>query len=163
MHYCNDSVKCVTLITIFFFLFFSDINECAGERDGCEHFCQNTIGSYYCMCRDGYYLHQDEKTCLGRQRFYLHQDKKPSLGSDSLFKPPSTFFSFYYYQRSITITAWKCPYSKLFWFVFSRICTEYGKIRMRENTDQNNSEHGHFLYSVYNLKIYANQLFELFI
>ena len=46
----------------------------------------------------------------------------------------------------------KCPYSELFWSVFSRIRTEYGEIqsvspylaRMRENADQNNSEYGHF-------------------
>ena len=45
-----------------------------------------------------------------------------------------------------------CPYSELFWSVFSRIWTEYGEIRsaspfsaqMRENTDQNNSEFEHF-------------------
>ena len=50
----------------------------------------------------------------------------------------------------------KCPYSELFWFVFSNIRTEYGEIRsispysalMRENMDQNNSEYGHFLRSV---------------
>ena len=49
----------------------------------------------------------------------------------------------------------KYPYSKLFWSVFSRIRTEYADIRiifpylvrMRENTDQNNSEYGHFLCS----------------
>ena len=48
-----------------------------------------------------------------------------------------------------------CPYSELFWFVFSRIRTQSGKIRsispysvqMRENTDQNYSEYGHFLRS----------------
>ena len=46
----------------------------------------------------------------------------------------------------------KCPYSELFWFLFSHIRTEYGEIpsislysvQMRENTDQNNSEYGHF-------------------
>ena len=46
----------------------------------------------------------------------------------------------------------KCPCSKFFWSVFSRIWTEYGEIlrislhsvRIRENTDQKNSEHGHF-------------------
>ena len=64
----------------------------------------------------------------------------------------------------------KCPYEELFWSVFShirrekcsylkffrsllyRILTEYGEIRsispysvrMRENTDQKNSEYGHF-------------------
>ena len=49
----------------------------------------------------------------------------------------------------------KRPYSELFWSLFSRIRIEYGKIRsifpysvqMRENTDQNNSEYGHFLRS----------------
>ena len=43
-------------------------------------------------------------------------------------------------------------YSELFWSIFSRIRTEYEEIlrsspysvRMRENMDQNNSEHGHF-------------------
>ena len=50
-----------------------------------------------------------------------------------------------------------CLYSELFWSVFSRIRTEYGEIlrispysvRMRENTDQNNSEYCHFLRSAY--------------
>ena len=35
----------------------------------------------------------------------------------------------------------KCPYSELFWFVFSRIRTECGEIL---RTDQNNSEYGYF-------------------
>ena len=45
----------------------------------------------------------------------------------------------------------KCPYSELFWSVFSRIRTEYGEIRsffpysvrMRANADPNNSKYGH--------------------
>ena len=49
----------------------------------------------------------------------------------------------------------KSPYSKLFWFAFSHTRTEYGEmlriceylVRMRENTDQNNSEYGYFLRS----------------
>ena len=51
----------------------------------------------------------------------------------------------------------KCPYSELFWSVFSRIRTKYEKIlrispysvRIRENMDQNNSKYGDFLHSVY--------------
>ena len=51
----------------------------------------------------------------------------------------------------------KCQYSELFWSAFSRIRTEYEDIlrifsylvRMRENTDQNNLEYGHFLRSGY--------------
>ena len=50
----------------------------------------------------------------------------------------------------------KCTHSELFWSIFSPIRTEYGEIRsislysvrMWENADQNNSEHGHFLRSV---------------
>ena len=46
----------------------------------------------------------------------------------------------------------KCTYSELFWSVFSRIRTEYGEmqsispylVQIRENTDQNNSQYGHF-------------------
>ena len=57
--------------------------------------------------------------------------------------------------QSITLRE-KCPYSELFWSAFSHIWTEYGEIlrispysaRMRENTDQNHSEYGHFLRSV---------------
>ena len=46
----------------------------------------------------------------------------------------------------------KCPYSEFFWFSFSLIRTEYSEmlrifpysVWMRENTDQKNSEYGHF-------------------
>ena len=50
----------------------------------------------------------------------------------------------------------KCLYSELFWFVFSRIRTEYREIRstpysvrMLKNADQNNSEYGPFSGSVW--------------
>ena len=51
----------------------------------------------------------------------------------------------------------KCPYSGIFWSVFSRTWDEYGEIRsispyavrMQENTDHKKSEYGHFLWSVY--------------
>ena len=47
----------------------------------------------------------------------------------------------------------KCQYSELFWSAFPRIWTEYGEIRsispysvrIRENTEQNNSKYRHFL------------------
>ena len=65
----------------------------------------------------------------------------------------------YFWKKTNSITdVWqyslrkKCPYSELLWSVFSRIRSEYGEIqsistysvRMQENTDQNNSEYGHF-------------------
>ena len=53
----------------------------------------------------------------------------------------------------------KFPYSELFWSAFFRIRIENGEIlrispylvRMRENTDQNNFEYGHFLPTVWEL------------
>ena len=58
-------------------------------------------------------------------------------------------------KESLTLRK-KCPYSELFWSVFSRIRAVYGEIlvaspysvQMRENEDQNNSEYGRFLRSV---------------
>ena len=41
----------------------------------------------------------------------------------------------------------KCPYSELFWSIFSRTRTEYS-VWMRENTDQNNCQYENFLCSV---------------
>ena len=62
-----------------------------------------------------------------------------------MFTQAIKFYTFHYLLRK------KCPYSELLWSVFSRIRTEYGEIirislysvRMRENTDQNNSEYRH--------------------
>ena len=50
-----------------------------------------------------------------------------------------------------------CPYLEFFWSAFSRTRIEYGEIRsispysvrMRENTDQKNSEYGHFPCCIY--------------
>ena len=59
----------------------------------------------------------------------------------------------------------KCPYSELFWSVFSRMRTEYREIlrifpysvRMRENADQNNSEYGHFSRRAWQYKLVYNR------
>ena len=48
------------------FFYFSDIDECSREDDDCGQLCINTFGSYKCICKDGYYLHHDGKTCLGK-------------------------------------------------------------------------------------------------
>ena len=37
-----------------FFSFTADANECEINNGGCEHDCQNTLGSFFCSCRDGY-------------------------------------------------------------------------------------------------------------
>lgn len=40
-----------------------DIDECAVDNGGCNHFCNNYIGGYYCSCRSGYELQSDGKFC----------------------------------------------------------------------------------------------------
>ena len=55
----------------------------------------------------------------------------------------------------------KYPYLELFWSAFSCIRIEHGEIlrispysvQMRENADQNNWEYGHFLRSVFLLRV----------
>ena len=69
----------------------------------------------------------------------------------------STWVFFFYniFFKKLSLRK-KCPYSALHCTVFSRIRTEYGEIQsisphsvwMRENTDQKNSEYGHFSCSV---------------
>lgn len=39
-----------------------DINECAQGNTGCEY-CQNTVGSFECICPDGFELAVDQKSC----------------------------------------------------------------------------------------------------
>ena len=83
--------------------------------------------------------------------------------------PDNSIFIHYYHCIFIYIVVWlhlvlqyfsndrspslrkMCLFSKLFWSVCSRIWTEYGEscitlysVRMRENTDQNNSQFEHF-------------------
>lgn len=46
--------------------FLKDINECNLNTDGCEKYCHNLIGSYYCSCQVGYQLGPDLHACVGK-------------------------------------------------------------------------------------------------
>ena len=48
------------------YLIFSDINECQSRNGGCQHGCIDTHGSYRCMCRDGFKLRSDKRSCDGK-------------------------------------------------------------------------------------------------
>ncbi|XP_037820017.1 uncharacterized protein LOC119609351 [Lucilia sericata] len=47
-----------------------DINECKEEKP-CDQTCINTVGSYYCKCREGFSLQADQQSC---KKIDLHHD-----------------------------------------------------------------------------------------
>ena len=47
-----------------------DINECLLNNGGCSQLCHNFIGGYYCSCRMGYTLHDNERDCIGINSFF---------------------------------------------------------------------------------------------
>jgi len=46
-------------------MFYSDIDECVQGLAGCSQNCNNTAGSYFCTCMDGFELGSDNHTCTG--------------------------------------------------------------------------------------------------
>ena len=48
------------------FLLTLDINECGQNNGGCDRFCNNTDGSFFCTCGDGYSLNEDGRRCDGK-------------------------------------------------------------------------------------------------
>ena len=46
-------------------LFGSDNDECSDSNGGCEQICNNTVGSFFCSCMNGYRLDDDMSSCNG--------------------------------------------------------------------------------------------------
>ena len=44
----------------------ADVNECATNNGGCDHYCNDTFGSFGCSCMDGYSLSGDGQSCIGK-------------------------------------------------------------------------------------------------
>ena len=42
-----------------------DIDECIDGTHGCSQICRNNIGSYSCLCNDGFQLNLDGFHCDG--------------------------------------------------------------------------------------------------
>ena len=43
-----------------------DIDECGTNNGGCEHICNNTIGTFECYCDSGYRLEENRLNCSGK-------------------------------------------------------------------------------------------------
>ena len=48
-------------------LYITDIDECDAVLSRCSQSCNNTEGSFQCLCYDGYQLQQDLTTCEGKR------------------------------------------------------------------------------------------------
>lgn len=44
----------------------SDTDECMFNNGGCQHVCVNTVGSYECLCKEGFFLSDNQHTCIHR-------------------------------------------------------------------------------------------------
>ena len=51
-----------------------DIDECADDIDGCDHVCNNDVGSYRCSCNVGYRLDPDLHGCNGKRQILIPED-----------------------------------------------------------------------------------------
>ena len=51
-----------------------DIDECALANGGCAHVCNNTDGSFSCMCDEGFELDEDGQQCIGMNSVAAHSN-----------------------------------------------------------------------------------------
>lgn len=52
----------------YLFEFVVDIQECSDGTHSCSQICNNTEGSYHCLCFDGYQLSEDGFMCTSTLR-----------------------------------------------------------------------------------------------
>ena len=70
----------------FSFVIHTDMNECLVDKGGCSDICNNTIGSYYCLCsKPEDILLQDGLTCDNPNNIRLQQGGNNSLNTGEDF------------------------------------------------------------------------------
>lgn len=58
----------------------TDIDEC-DEDAHCEHHCNNTWGSYFCVCEEGFQLEEDEHSCVPLEPLQVSGQLRPTAAS----------------------------------------------------------------------------------
>ena len=51
---------------------FLDIEECLVDNGGCDQICSEMLGSFVCLCSEGFTLGTDGKSCVGKKLCYPH-------------------------------------------------------------------------------------------
>ena len=74
----------------------TDIDECVRKRHGCEHECVNIPGSYRCLCKDGFILQEDQRSCK------KDESRKSSEDNSELLKKIETL-----QQRLVALEEWQ--------------------------------------------------------
>ena len=63
---CHPTTKSVSNLTLWLSTIFADSDECSGNH-GCSHGCDNTEGSYQCLCPRDMVLSSDRRTCRAQE------------------------------------------------------------------------------------------------
>ena len=50
-----------------------DVNECETLNGGCDHLCNNTIGSFNFKCREGFFFDGNGKICIGKSEINVEK------------------------------------------------------------------------------------------
>ena len=61
---CNVQPRYIAIINDLFIMDI-DVDECQTSNGGCDHFCNNTDGSYICSCQQQFILSHDQLSCIG--------------------------------------------------------------------------------------------------
>ena len=55
------------------------MNECATNNGNCEHVCKNTFGGHLCLCKEGFVLDGNKRTCSGKANAYNQDEHKAKI------------------------------------------------------------------------------------
>lgn len=65
----SEDTKLILSLTLCICGLASDVDECTALPTSCRGGCENTDGSYRCLCPEGYNLSENGYSCNGNKRF----------------------------------------------------------------------------------------------